>query len=456
VAAIDRTRLEGQPSTVKHVEIVTLKTSRQVTRDASGVFEAVGLLRVDLPEPWARKVELSVDGGPFELAPALRFSRPGLYAIRARRQGSSATSELKVRLLGVRGTLELPRRIAPDSRTVKLRLSDERGRAAAVPGLEVVAVPGGPLQLHAERAGIYRGELPLPGGASTMEVAATWAGGELERRSVQLEVSRAPAPAPAPVAPPIPPRPPEGVVALEWGHPALGVPAQSARPSTYLGLSAFVSGPRPAGDPGAPDPVVLRLALRGGLSLMRGRIGMEADLPWFDSDLAVDGGGRSELGDLRLGGRFVALARPSWTVTPALRLTLPTGGFPREHRRPLLEPAVIGEWRYRDRLTLCANLALPIQAGSDAAGLFQYTSLGAGLRLWRALTLSAELDLQLRLRDAGDLGRAAGLAAGGALAWQGSLVRAGVAAGAGLNADGQELYGRFSAGLFVELGLDRP
>jgi hypothetical protein len=290
-----------------------------------------------------------------------------------------------------------------------------------------------------------------------MELVAGWAGGELERRSVPLEVARpAPAPAPAPGAPPVPPRPPEGVVALEWGHPALGVPAQSARPSTFLGLTTFVAGPRRTDDPGAPEPVVLRLALRGGISLMRGRIGADADLPWFDSNLSIDGGGQSELGDLRLGGRFVALARPSWTLTPALRLTLPTGGFPRDHRRPLLEPAVIGEWRYRDRLTVCANLALAIQAGSDAAGLFQTTTLGAGLRLWRQLTLSAELDLQLRLRDADDLDRAAGLAAGAALAWRGSLVRAGVAAGAGLNADGQELYGRYSTGLFVELGFDRP
>ena len=111
------------------------------------------------------------------------------------------------------------------------------------------------------------------------------------------------------------------------------------------------------------------------------------------------------------------------------------------------------EWAPMDRLTTGASIALAVQTDAETVGVFQTTTAGAGLRVWRELVISAGLGLRIRLRDTDDLGRATGLAATGALYWQLPRARVGVAAGAGLNDQAHELFGHLSVGVFVDLAF---
>jgi hypothetical protein len=459
VSAIDRWRLEGRPSTVRRWRLIPLRSSRRLEVGKDGAFEVVGLLRLSLPK--AIGYEVSVDGGPFRPAAVVRLAKAGAHQIRYRLRGSSETSTLKVRLLEVQAQLAAPKEPlgAGDTATLTLQLRDERGRPAALPGLRAELLgptPSAPAPtIVPATAGSYRVALKAPAatyeGKTTRVLTVAWAGGELARTTLRLRRPATPPP-PKPAVLPRwqPPAPLAGAPLLEWGATAaVGLPARDARPQTVIGLTSHIA---PLRVDGADDPVLLRLAIKGQLALFDGRLGLDLDVPWYNGDLRVDDAGDNDLGNVRVGARFVAWRRAGWAIAPSLRVTLPSGDLAGQWRAASFEPAAIVEWRaLEDRLVLGSNLVLPVQTDFESTRLFVGQSLAAGYRLWRGLTIGVELDWFVSLRDPEGQDRSTPLIAGGQLAWESEWYRLALAGGAGLTTDARREYGSFSLGLTLDI-----
>ena len=459
VAARDRRGLEGRPSTLLPIQVARLRSSRVLKQAAGARFEAVGLLRLQPDPKLASRVQLSVDGGPFVpgTRPA-RLSRPGLHRIRVRAVGGQAVTTLVVQLLGVVGKLTLPTRpLASDaSTTISLQIEDERGRPAALPAVRLRAFPGGLLKLTPAGAGRLEASLSAPkqgyaGGQLTL--VADWAAGELGRARVTYQAPPA-KPAPRLAVLPLPPEYTwhDGPAALAGRLPGPALPARQVLPQTRLGLSASASG---GIAPGGDDPVMLRMALHGELALLSGKLGLEAEMPWFQTDLTEDSVARSNLGDLRLGARYVVLHSSGVALAPSLRLTAPTGGWPRDRQRSVLvEPSVALQWSWRRRLTLATHQALVLDAGPEQdTGLYHNAAYSLTFRFWR-LSLAGELDSLIGQDPAGSTVTA--LAAGGGLWLHLDRLRLGLTGGGGLTEDGRRVLGRFFAGLRAEIGFSGP
>ena len=457
VSARDRARLEGRPSRVMRVRVARLETSRRLAPSTGGILEAVGLLSLEPHEAVAGQVELSLDGGPWQPGTTpVRLRKPGLHQVRVRPKNGKVATTIKVRLLAVKGALAVPKEtkleVGGASAKVTLRTSDERGRPASLPGLTVTAWPGGPLKLAAAEAGVTSAMLPAPAAytGEPVRLVATWAGGELGRAEVAVKEPLRPAPRPTPA----PSKPaefswPEEPVAL--GAPDAGpyLPSRFALPVTHLGLGARFAGREAArGD----NPIYMRLALHGELALLDGRLGLGAELPWFQTDLARDVAGDNNLGDLRLDARFVALQARGLTLAPSLRLTVPTGALPTgaAGRTVLLEPAALFQARLW-RVTVGTHQALALRVGpDDDTDLTYNASYGAALRLWR-LSLAAEVITLFGVSGPG--GDLAAVGAGGAVRLHLDRLRISVVAGGGLNDDARQVLGNYSAGLAVDLGF---
>ena len=461
VAALDRARLEGRPSRVMRVQVARLKTSRALVEVKNGELEAVGLLGLTLDPKTAASAEVAVDGGAFLPGTTpVRLSKPGVHEIKVRHRGGRVITSLKVRLLAVTGKLAAPAKpleVKGAAREVRLQVRDEKGRPAALPGLALRAWPGGELKLRALAAGDFAASLtaPLVHSGEPVRLVASWAAGELGR--IEVRVKAPPGPVQKPTPPPAAPAAPaefiwpEAPVALVGPVAGPYLPARFALPVTHLGVSARAGGmdSTAAGD----DPVVLRLALHGELALLDGRLGLSAELPWFQTDLMRDVTGDNNLGDLRLGARFVVLRVHGLTLSPSLRITAPTGGLPRGRTRTVLvEPAAVFQARLGERLTVGSHQALVLEAGPDSdTGLTYDASYGLAVRLWR-VSLAAELVTLFGITGPtwSDL---AGLAAGGALRLHLDRLRLSLHAGGGLNDDGRRVLGNYSAGLSVDLGF---
>ncbi len=456
ISTRDRARLEGRPSRVMKLRVARLETSRRLA-NTGGQAEAVGLLSLSPHKAVAGQVELSANGGPYQPGTTpVRLSKPGLHKVRVRPRGGKLFTTIEVRLLAVKGALTAPKdtklEVDGAAATVRLVTSDERGRPASLPGLTVEAWPGGALKLTAVEAGVTSATLPAPPvyTGEPVRLVAAWAGGELGRAEVQ--VKKPPKPTPRPTPPP--PRPsefswPEEPVSL--GGPDSGpyLPSRFAQPVTHLGLGARFAG-RDAvqGD----DPIYMRLALHGELALLDGRLGLGAELPWFQTDLARDVAGDNNLGDLRLDARFVALRAWGLMLAPSLRLTVPTGAVPAAAggRTVLLEPAALFQARIW-RVTLGTHQALALRVGpDDDTDLTYNASYGAALRVWR-LSLALEVITLFGVTGPGE--DLAAVGAGGAVRLHLDRLRLSVVAGGGLNDDARQVLGSYSAGLAVDLGF---
>ncbi|MDY0059875.1 MAG: FecR domain-containing protein [Myxococcota bacterium] len=474
IAGIDGEGLEGRASEPLELKVVPLELGRRLVPGADGIPESVGLLRVAFPAAEAAQVEVSVADEPFRsFAEPVRLATPGVYPLRFRPRGSVSLAELQVRLLGVTGRIEAPARHTGSQGAalpVAITIQDERGRPAHVPELQmfvglaptlppVAAAPGGaspasppttslflPLTA-AGAAGSLQGELPAASLPETgpVELTLRWAGGD-------LATARIAGPAPvvvAPVEPAVPPWP-ALLASPETPFQGGGPPSRAARPHAGAGLSLFVATAPDHGEPlGSP---LLRLGLDASWAPAGGDWGIDAELPWYSADLDDELAGRNELGDLRLGGRRLLVARPDLALALSLRLTLPTGGLPRATRTVFAEPGLLVDWELRPDWLLRTNQVLVVGGGADDAPGFAYAgSLGLDLLHLRPFVLGLELQTLLGLFGEQGIGELRALSLGAGLGWEFAAWRIGLYGGQALTDDADQWFGGRSLGLRVEL-----
>ena len=459
VAAMDKLGLESKPSRVAVVDVHALLSSRQLVAGEGGVLQVAGFVRLKAPDAVASQVEVSVNDAPFVAgAEPLRLDLRGLYTLRFRKRGTQAESQLKIKLMQVKALFEgpaAPLDVGGAGGKLTLKLLDEQDRPAALPGLTLTAYPGGELSLERGKGGSHAALVPSPAthAAADVVVVAAWAGGELGRVDVPV---KAPAEAP-PVEPIKPAQPPEFAwietpVSLEGPRPGPGLPARAARPMTGLGFTGHVTE---AATPGAEN-LHIRLALRGELALLGGDLGLDLDLPLVLLDAGLDGAGDNDIGDIRVGVKYLALDSAGVALAPSLRVTAPSGGYSRNRHGTMLEPALLLEWAWRSMLTIGTNQVFIADLAPDFdAGLAYAGTYAAAVRFWR-LSVVAELDSVFGIQDpsGGELARAIGL--GGAIRIHLDRARIGLAGGGGLNEDGRQIMGKFSVGLTLDLGFDLP
>ena len=449
VAAIDGDRLEGPPSAALRVSVLPLEGSRRLERDADGVFEVAGFVRLAPPEDEAATLEIAVDDDPFRPASEpIRLVTPGLHVLRYRRAGSADERTERVRVLAVHAEFQIdgaPLRSGSPPAKRTFAVVDERGRPVILPDVTLTAIPGGPLALAADGPSRFAAAVTAPDRAPAgggVRLAAAWQFGSLGETTVAVDAPAAPQPAPAF-------RWPDDPAALEWARPAPGAPSVAPWPVQHVGLSTFVAA---AQEPG--DPVYLRAALRGTSTLAGGRVGLDADLPWYDAAPAEGPTNRQPLGDLRVGARWHALGGDDLALTPALRLSLPIGGFPRSRDAFLVEPGFAFAWRPVPSLTLASTQLLSVDAPIRGdVGLAWSSAYAVGVRPWDLVSLTGELGVVVGLTGWEPLAATRALAAGGALRFHLGRVRVSLQAGGGANGDGRDLFGRFTVGLGVDVGF---
>ncbi len=462
VASIDKHRLEGSPCKPIRVRLLPLHSSRRLRRDMDGTYLAVGLLRLDLSARHGKGVLASTDGGPFLPASTLRLATPGDHLIRVRLAGRRSVTTLRIRILSVGAQITIPS--TANLRTdgppvpVTVTLKDARGRPAVLPGLALHSSPGGRVPMRAVGPGRFTAKLMAPRRSlpGPIRLSLVWAAGRLTTVHVPV-TTPTPPPRPRQTAPtlrkrtatPPPLRWKPAPAAFEWPRPGPGLPTRTALPTTFLGL-ASVMADRDAGN--GRRELGLRMSLRGGLSLLRGRLGLDLDLPWYVADVTRESAGKSELGIPRIGARLVAWRGHGVTITPSLRLSGQAG----DRRTVSFEPGVLLEWRHRSLLTLGTNQVLAADASVKRgawtdSSLFWASSFYASLRPLRWLAVSSELGLALGLTGPRELDRALLLTFGGTVWLLPGRFRVGLSAAGGLTEDARRLLGTFALGLALDL-----
>lgn len=502
VAAIDKFRLEGFPSRVLRIRVLPMKASKDLRPRVGGIYEVAGLLKISPPADSGVVAEVSVNGAGFEaFSSPLRMLKTGLYKIRFRAKGAQRpSSKIDVSILPVKAKITAPKvamkvggkaadlalslsaKFLPFARGPKSSLSgasqakrSERG--VALPGLKLMAYPGGELPLKPLHSGVFKSQIPAPTAFNgpTITLVASWVGGELGRTTLSVEAPPAPRiqPKPAIVRPLPPPRPPEVFewqtfsVAMEHANAGPMMPTRAARPVSSLQLNTFFQ----RHSPNQTDDLFLRMSFLGQIALLKQRLGFTAELPWLQTNLTNEVRNQNKLGDLRLGARYVAWKNEHWLVTPSLRLSLPTGGRPRPSfpasdgtLTPLggtvFEPGVILAWHPASWLTLQSNLMFLLDTNfNDSVGLFGMVSLGAEARWWR-LSFGLEGNVLFGAQRVGGTGdfaafEAQGIGVSGALRLYFDRVRIGLVGGVMIDPNSADSVSG-SIGLNLALGFRGP
>ena len=435
VSSIDGHRLEGRASKVRAVQIMEVESSRLMAAD-NDVWEIVGLVRLGLTSAQAVDLEWALGDQPFTAATEpIRVGKPGRHTVRVRRVGATMASDFPIRVLAVEGAI-LAEDAADAGTTldIAVSLSDEKQRPAMLPGVELFAHGIGPVTLHeSTSAGAFTATLAVPedhaGGPVTLE--ARWPGGPLGSYEVQITGKKAPEPEPEPAP-----------VGFEWplvpgGGEVLGstpLPARSARPLSRIGVSLSLGGA--GGD--------VRLGLGGELRLWK--FGFEAELPIYEADLTADPVDGNELGDLRLGVRYVAYESDTWAVAPTVRVVLPTGGG---DDRVQFEPGVLLDYSPLRSLALFTNQIVRVDTDFNDTRVGYAGIYGLTYRplLWGAI--GAEIDT---LYQDDTFAPAASVAVWFHL----GQVRLGLYSGWGLGDDGVALFGRYYGGVTFDFAFDGP
>jgi hypothetical protein len=450
VSAIDDRKLQSRASSTVRVRIAEVLSSRALNPDDTGEITVVGLLQLTLPAPLAVGVEAALDDGPFQPADqALRLMEPRVYKVRFRATGSTRESALTIRLLKTNTSLEIPP--APHTKSVplpiRLLLRDERGRPAALPGLTLASSPGGVLPLVQESAGQYTATLPA--GSGTVAIEAFWTGGRLARTEVVFEDAVKPVD-----------KGPEFLwqnepIALAWSGPADSISSRGATPISRLGVY-INTAMAPENTAGVPQ--YFRTALAGQIELFDERLGMDAELAFFDIALQEDLPDESVLDALRLGIRARVLHTRRTTLSPSFRASLPTSNRTDLTNRFTLEPALLLDWAVLRHLYLGTNQVFVIRTGDGDTDLEYAATLDGEVRIENLVGLAIELGLLVRGKnvdpDDNDI-EGLSLDGGWALRFYLKRFRIGLQAGGGLNQAARHRIGAYTVGVNLDLGLGK-
>jgi hypothetical protein len=422
ISVRDRDNLESRYSATYRIQVIELELSRLPIKAADGVEEVSGWLRVSAPSEHAEQVQVSINGAAYRsLLIPIRLLQPGLYVLRFRpNYGTYAGEALQIRLLAVSGQLQIPDEPidpidpAQSFHSVKLQLTDSKGQPAVLPDLQLQAFPGGSLQLVARGRGLFEATLPryLKHPMQNIWIIASWPGGELARAQIAVKPPPKTLPLPTPPSPPpvikqpLPPTVesfvwPDLPTFGEWFTRAAGLPSRNAQPFSHFGLSSFLqTRPHYPQQDQAEEQIHthLRFAFRGEVALWHNRIGVDIDVPWLQINLAQDGINNNRFGDLRIGGKFVALQREALLLSPSLRIRLPTRGFERTTIDASFEPALLLTWKPLDWLYLHTNQILAIHSNFAAFhSLFYSSSYIASAYPHKLFSLGIELNMSFGL-----------------------------------------------------------
>ena len=465
IAAIDGWRLQGRASKKLNVTIGEVRASRTLLPTSTAdTYEVAGMLRLAPPESLVAQIEMALGDGPFESAKPLRLIKPGTYKVRLRAKGGATETVMSIRVLKVGAAIafkglaeEAAKKFVDAGQTVTalLQIKDEKGRAAALPGLQLstslaqvsVAVAG-------TGKGSYKASIPIPkdavDGAVVLRLA--WPGGELARESFHIKAL-------APKKPPKPEKPPKRD-GFHWPHgpeASFGStrrtadPLRITLPSTRVGLrtGARVASKRWNHRYG--------LTLSGELSLLDGDLGVGLDVDVYDDvQYGADIAAESDFGDISLGLRGVAFSSELFTLMAGLVLTVPTreldGVMDGGASAGLVGRITPLSWMDID---ITQTLGVWSDFGSNThlayGGTYGLTfkpieDLGIGLRFdMRASVVTPEGDDSWLT-----------LAIGGNVTWRVDRFRLGVFVLGGLNDDARERSGIVSGGLSLDIGFEEP
>jgi hypothetical protein len=403
VATIDRFKLEGAPSALRELRVVTLRASRRLEKRGQS-FEAVGLVRVGLP---GDKWQVSIDGGPFAKG-ELVLSKPGLHRLRFRRDKSEPTSVVSVRVLNVSATMTA-RPIASDGAAlgkpkserlrVQLAIRDEKGRPAALPSVALTqrVSSGDPpakkerrVVLRAKSAGLFEATVERRLDQALL-LQASWPLSRLARLELPAVVKPTRRKTPKrPIGKRAPWQAPLLAAGYSgpWSLNSVGLPARDTRARTRIGTSAHLSRWDGADVQRGRRHTALRLAVDGELALFRGRLGIDFNLPWFQAELDPDRAGQRELGNFRLGARFASALPWHLEVAFGFGVQLPLHDNAAVWKASSFEPGIILQWKRR-WFAFNSNHVLSVQTDGRAtrALLMQTAAVSGRLLSWLQLGL---------------------------------------------------------------------
>jgi len=322
VSTRDRDQLESRPGEARLVLAVLLRPARALVPGADGVLESAGFAGLTIDPALQERVRFAIDDGPEQPGSALiGLGSAGLHRVTLRL--GEAETVLPIRILGLAAHLEVPSEPVPatsDARVkIALRVRDERGREAFLPGLVLESSTGETLPLSRTTEG-YVATLPPTRGLARLALRARWAGGELVTRTIALAQPIGEERGRRPLA-----MGPRLTSRLAPG------PLLAPRPETRLAFDTAL-----VHRAGAPDTLALSFAGELGL----GDLGLSADLTAQELRLSEGDRSQSSVQDLSLAARY-ALRAGSVVLSPYLRVALPLGSGDGEGALFGLEPGAL-------------------------------------------------------------------------------------------------------------------
>jgi hypothetical protein len=443
ISAIDKLRLESRPGPAREVLVVRPTGSRRLVVGLDGMLETVGLLALDFtgsPDVGNRTLLRAVGDGEFGSDTGPLTLEPGVHTIKLRYpDGAEAT--MTVRVLAVHPQLKLNERVTPGELVrVELTLADERGRPALLPGTTVRLLTLGTVELRLLAPGRYSGQIRIgdthPGGAVDAQVR--WSGGELLRKTIVVERSDDIRGAPTEIfrfsaQPPL----------TDGSHVGPGG-ARFIEGVTAVALTSTAFE--------ANGSTLLRMALRGTIATRR--FVADIDFPWLIFDPTNDSAISSDIGNLRLGFRYLIWRNLDFSLAPSLRLTLPTGdptltGLQPTTRQTGVEPGVLFEWQPKRDWLVSTNQVISVFTDFDSQNAVDYAGTYAvALRLFEFMEVAVEVDAIISLD-----GSPHRFVAGGSVAFLMNHFRLGLFGSGALTEASATQMGEWSAGLSLDLGI---